>query len=73
MRLTGRGHDPTMMLHGRSVMALDEVADLWCSLFGYASCFYVPAEMIAVPAVSAALATFAVIAVLFGLLQKLLG
>ncbi len=54
-------------------MPLEETLEFWCRLFGYGSCFYVPPEMAAVLALAAALTACAVIAVLFGFIQKLTG
>jgi hypothetical protein len=54
-------------------MPLDETVEIWCRLFGYASCFYVPPEMTIVLGCTALLSIFAVMALLFGFLQKLAG
>jgi hypothetical protein len=53
-------------------MSIEAIAEMWCRLFGYGSCFYVPTEMAVVLILTAVLAVFAVVAVLFGLLQKLM-
>ena len=54
-------------------MPLEETVEIWCRLFGYASCFYVPPEMTIVLACTALLSTFTVVALLFGYIQKLIG